>query len=223
MDRPRGRLRLDSPSRAGNDCLTPARDLSQHVESLTPGAGEPFAGVARRSLAWVLDVILVSVLIFAAVSAVGAVVGPTVRVHPEAAALEDVVAADLGMVVLDAVLATGLSAAYFVLPWALLGASPGQLALGLRVRDRAGGEGLPVGRALARWILLFPPFATVSALTAGTPVLGALVWSGAVAWYLILLLTTVRSDTRQGLHDRIAATVVRRRRAGSPYGALDVR
>jgi uncharacterized RDD family membrane protein YckC len=187
-----------------------------------PGAGEPFASLTRRSLAWVLDVVLVTLLIFVAVSLLGAVVGPTVRVHPEAATLEDVVQADLGMVVLDALLATGLSAAYFVLPWALLGGSPGQLVLGMRVRDHARGGTLPVGRALARWILLFPPFATVSALTAGMPVLGAAVWSAAVAWYLILLLTTARSETRQGLHDRIAATVVRRR-AGSAYGVVDVR
>ena len=214
--------RLDSPSRAGNDCRTAARDLSQQVESLAARGGEPFASVPRRSLAWVVDVILVTLVIFVAVSAVGAVVGPTVRIHPEAATLEDVVDADLGMVVLDAVLATGLSAAYFVLPWMLLGGSPGQLALGLRVRDRSGDD-LPIGRALARWILLFPPFATVSALTAGTPVLGTLIWSGAVVWYLVLLLTTALSDTNQGLHDRIAETVVFRRRAGSPYGALDVR
>lgn len=186
-------------------------------------AGEPFASLTRRSLAWVVDVILVTLLIFVAVSAMGAVLGPTVRVHPEAATLEDVVAADLGMVVLDAFLATGLSAAYFVIPWALLGGSPGQLALGIRVRDRGGGEGLPVGRALARWILLFPPFATVSALTAGLPTFGVLVWAAAVVWYLVLLLTTARSETRQGLHDRIAATVVRRRQAGSAYGAVHVR
>jgi uncharacterized RDD family membrane protein YckC len=193
------------------------------VEPLAAGAGEPFASVARRSLAWIVDVILVTLLIFVAVSAVGAVLEPTVSTHPEAATLEDVVAADLGRVVLDALLATGLSAAYFVIPWALSGGSPGQLALGLRVRAHEGGEALPVRRALARWILLFPPFATVSALTAGVPVVGALIWSGAVAWYFVLLLTTVRSDTKQGLHDRIAATVVLRRRAESAYGAVDAR
>lgn len=193
------------------------------MEPLAAGAGEPFASVARRSLAWIVDVILVTLLIFVAVSAVGAVLGPTVSTHPEAATLEDVVAADLGRVVLDALLATGLSAAYFVIPWALSGGSPGQLALGLRVRAHEGGEALPVGRALARWILLFPPFATVSALTAGMPVLGVLIWSAAVVWYLVLLLTTARSETKQGLHDRIAATVVLRQRAQSAYGAVDVR
>jgi uncharacterized RDD family membrane protein YckC len=212
--------RLDSPRRPGNDCRTATRDVSQQVESqaLAPGAGEPYASLTRRFLAWVLDVVVVTLLIFVAVSLLDAVVGPTVSIHPEAATLEDVVQADLGMVVLDAVVATGLSAAFFVLPWALLGGSPGQLALGMRVQDHAGGGTLPVGRALARWILLFPPFATVSALTAGQPVLGVLVWSAAVAWYLVLLLTTARSETRQGLHDRIAATVVRRQ-----AGAVDVR
>lgn len=179
---------------------------------------EPLASLPRRSLAWVLDVVLVTLLIFVAVSILDAVVGPTVTLHPEAATLEDVLQADLGRVVLDAVLATCVSAAYFVLPWTLLGASPGQLALGVRVRDRAGGRTVPVGRALARWILLFPPFATVSALTAGQPALGVLVWSAAAAWYLVLLLTTARSVSKQGLHDRIAATVVRRR-----AGAVDAR
>ncbi|MGH3037020.1 MAG: RDD family protein [Gaiellaceae bacterium] len=187
-------------------------------QALAPGAAEPIASLPRRSLAWILDVVLVTLLIFVAVSILDAVVGPTVSIHPEAATLEDVVQADLGMVVLDAVLATAVSAAYFVLPWVLLGASPGQLALGMRVRAGGGGGPVPLGRALARWILLFPPFATVSALTAGQPVLGVLVWSAAVAWYLVLLLTTARSASRQGLHDRVAATVVRRR-----VGAVDVR
>ena len=96
------------------------------------------------------------------------------------------------------------------------------MLFGCEFESDAGCEALPVWRAIARWILLFPPFATVSALTAGMPVFGAVVWSAAVAWYLILLLTTARSATRQGLHDRVAATVVRRR-AGSAYGAVDVR
>jgi hypothetical protein len=130
---------------------------------------------------------------------------------------------DLGRIALDALLATGLSAAYFVLSWALLDGSPGQLALRMRVRDREGGDTLSMGRALARWILLFPPFATASALTAGMPRLGVLIWASAVVWYLILLLTAARSEMKQGLHDRIAASVVRMRRAEAAYGIVDVR
>jgi uncharacterized RDD family membrane protein YckC len=200
-----------------------SRGHAQTKPALAPRAAEPFASVTRRSLAWVIDVAVVIVLIFVAVSVLSAIAGPAVRVHPEAAALEDVVAADRGRVVRDALLATGLSAAYFVIPWALLGGSPGQLALRIRVRAHDGGDRLSVGRALARWVLLFPPFATVSALTAGEPRLGALIWASAVVWYLVLLLTTARSDTNQGLHDRIAASVVRKRRPEAAYGVVDVR
>lgn len=185
-------------------------------------AGEPFASITRRFLAWVIDVVVVTLLIFVGVSLMGAILGPAVRIHLEAATLEDVVKADLGRIALDALLATGLSAAYFVLSWALLDGSPGQLALRMRVRDREG-DTLSMGRALARWILLFPPFAAASALTAGMPRLGVLIWASAVVWYLILLLTAARSEMKQGLHDRIAASVVRMRRAEAAYGIVDVR
>jgi RDD family len=166
---------------------------------------------------------VVTVLIFVGVAVVDAVFGPTVRMHPEATALEDVLAADSGRVVLNAVLATALSVSYFVVPWVLLGGSPAQLALRMRVRDRTDEQTLSLGRALARWILLFPPFATVSALTAGLPLVGALVWAAAVVWYLLLLLTTALSDTNQGLHDRIAGSVVRMRSGEAAYQAAHVR
>ena len=179
-----------------------------------PG-GDPFAGIFRRFAACVIDIVVVTLLIFVAVSVVGEVVGPTVRFHPEAAMLSDTVAVDTGMVVVNALVATGLSAAYFVVPWAVLGGSPGQLALRMRVCRDAGSETLTVGRAFARWIFLFPPFATVSALTAGVSLLGWLVWGGAAAWYFVLLLTTAGSATKQGLHDRLARSVVCKRRVAT--------
>jgi hypothetical protein len=196
---------------------------SESHSVLTAPAGEPFASVPRRSLAWIVDVVLVTALIFVEVAVVDAVFGPTVRMHPEATALEDVLAADSGRVVLNAVLATALSVSYFVVPWVLLGGSPAQLALRMRVRDHTDEQTLSLGRALARWILLFPPFATVSALTAGMPLVGALVWGAAVVWYLLLLLTTARSDTNQGLHDRIARSVVRKLSRQAAYRAAHVR
>lgn len=188
-----------------------------------PSAVEPAASITRRSLAWILDVLVVTVVIFLGVSAVDELVGPAVTFHLEAAELPGVVTVDKGVVVVEAVVATVLSAVYFVVPWALFRGSPGQLALRMRVRDEAGGEGLTVGRWLIRWLLLFPPFATVSALTAGVPVFGWLVWGGAFAWYLVLLLTVVRSETNRGFHDRVAGSVVRQRRAPAAHGAVGVR
>jgi hypothetical protein len=183
---------------------TPAPELA---------AEEPLATISRRLLAWAVDVVLVTVLVFVGVSLVDAVLGPAVSFRPEAAALRDTVAVDKGVVAANALFATGLSAAYFVVPWALWGGSPAQLALRLRVRGEAGGDSLPVGRAITRWVLLFPPFATVSALAAGVPLLGWFVWAGALVWYLVLLLTAARSETNRGLHDRLAGSVVYKSRA----------
>jgi hypothetical protein len=187
-----------------------------------PSAGEPAASITRRSLAWIFDVVVVTVVIFLGVSVVDGLAGPAVTFRLDAAELPDVVTVDKVVVVLEALVATALSAGYFVIPWALLGGSLGQLALRMRVRDEAGGEGLTVGQSLIRWLLLFPPFATVSALTTGVPLLGWLVWGGALVWYLVLLLTAVRSKTNQGFHDRIVRSVVYQRRPQTAHGAAGV-
>jgi hypothetical protein len=184
---------------SGQVLATPAPELA---------AEEPLATISRRLLAWAVDVVLVTALVFVGVSLVDAVLGPAVSSRPEAAALRDTVAVDKGVVAANALIATGLSAAYFVVSWTRWGGAPAQLALRLRVRGEAGGDPLPVGRAITRWVLLFPPFATVSALAAGVPVLGWFVWGGALVWYLVLLLTVARSETNRGLHDRLSGSVV---------------
>lgn len=189
---------------SGEALATPAPELA---------ADEPLAAISRRLLAWTADVVLVSVLVFVGVSIVDAALGPAVSFHPEAAALRDTVAVDKGVVAANALIATALSAAYFVVPWALWGGSPAQLALRLRVRGDGDGDPLPVRRAVTRWVLLFPPFATVSALAAGVPLLGWFVWGSALAWYLVLLVTAARSETNRGLHDRLAGSVVYKSRA----------
>ena len=178
-------------------------------------AVEPLATISRRLLAWTVDVALVTLLVFAGVSVLDAVLGAAVSFHPEAAALRDTVAVDKGVAAANALVATSLSAAYFVVPWALWGGSPAQLAFRLRVRGDANGHSLPVRRALARWVLLFPPFATVSALATGVPLVAWLAWGGALVWYLVLLLTAARSGTNRGLHDHLAGSVVRKSRAAA--------
>jgi hypothetical protein len=176
------------------------------------GAGESFAGTFRRLLALLIDLLAVTALVFVAVSLIDAAIGPTVEIRPDAATLPATVSVDRAMLVLDAVVATGLSAAYFVAPWTLVGASLGQRALRIRVRRAGTDETLPVGRATARWLLLFPPVATVSSFTTGVPLLGWFLWGGAAMWWAILFLTTMGSVTRRGLHDQLAGSVVSRRR-----------
>jgi RDD family len=177
-----------------------------------PGVGESVAGTFRRFLAWMIDLLAVTALVFVVVSLIDAAIGPTVEIRPDAATLPATVSVDRARLVLDAVVATGLSAAYFVAPWTLVGASLGQLALRIRVRRAGSDKTLPVGRATARWLLLFPPVATLSTFTTGAPLLGWFLWGGAALWWAILFLTTVGSVTRQGLHDQLAGSVVSKRR-----------
>jgi len=167
--------------------------------------------LSKRIVAWVIDAAAITLLVVAVMLVAGAAFGPTVEFRPDAPALADAIAIDTPMLVLDAVLTTAVSAAYVVIPWAALGASPGQLLLRLRVEDERDGSPLTVGSAVKRWLLVFPPFATVAAFVAGTPPLATLVWAAAVVWYVLLLITTTLSETSQGVHDRLIRDVVRSR------------
>jgi hypothetical protein len=98
-------------------------ESSVHGARDAPGDA-PFAGIWRRSLAWLVDVVAVSALVFVGVSIGDAVLEPTVRFRPEATTLRDVLSADEGRVLVNAALGTALSAGYFVVTWVLLGGSP---------------------------------------------------------------------------------------------------
>lgn len=193
----------------------------RHLDELSsdsrpvPAIDETFASLPRRSLAWTVDVVLVTALILAAGGIVDAIVGPAVQIRQDAETLQDVMTAAPRRVVLHAIIGTVLSAAYFAVSWVVVGASPGQLAFRLRVAKRGGVAKLTLGGALARWLLLFPPFATVSALTPSMPSLTGVMWASAVVWYFLLLLTTARSDSKQGLHDQVARSIVYTRRSAT--------
>ncbi|MGH8909147.1 MAG: RDD family protein [Egibacteraceae bacterium] len=163
------------------------------------------AGVSKRLVAWVLDVMLIIVLIYMTSTVILATLGPTVRVSPETGGAEAVPL----MVAVNAFGATAVSASYCVVSWRVLRASPVQRLFGLQVCGAAERDALGWGKALARWILLFPPFGVLAALSARSPVLGSLLWGSAPVWYLLLFVSTVRSPTRQGLHDRAAGSLVR--------------
>ncbi|MGH2770190.1 MAG: RDD family protein, partial [Actinomycetota bacterium] len=146
----------------------------------------------RRLAAWVIDVAIVVTLVFAGSVLVRASVGPAVRFSSDSAAV------DASRVALNALVGTGLSGTYFVGSWVALGASLGQLALGLAVRNEANGAKLALGRAIARWILLFPPLGTLGALTPDLPGIGAFLWASLLPWYAALFLTTAASAKKQG-------------------------
>ena len=127
----------------------------------------------------------------------------------------------------------GLNVAYATVSWARFRGLPGQRLMSLQVGSAATGSNLSLGRALVRSIVavgipigafggfLVTVFAMIAAVPwsdlrdpqAGGP---ADAWSGiltliilfAVAWPLMLLIWTAASPTRQGLHDRLAGSLV---------------
>jgi choline dehydrogenase-like flavoprotein len=141
----------------------------------------------------VLDVLLVVVLVLFGARVVELLLGSAVEFSSHGGEVD----IDMSIVLANALVATGISASYFVLSWHLFRASPGQRILGLRLCQAADGEALSWRMALVRWFLLFPPFVLL-ALIAGSPVMSVLIWGCAPVWYLVLLVTTVRDPIRRG-------------------------
>jgi RDD family len=172
--------------------------------------------VMKRCIAWALDVLAVMVLITSTATLIVTALGPTVRVSSPAGSAE----VDTLMLAVNALVATAINASYFVISWRVLRASPAQRLFHLRVYSFAGEDALSWGKAVIRWLLLFPPFGVLVALSASMPILGALIWSSAPIWYLVLLVTTLRDAGGQGLHDHLSGSVVRTSR--NPLASADV-
>ncbi|CAN5148888.1 hypothetical protein BH20ACT13_BH20ACT13_10750 [soil metagenome] len=183
-----------------------------------------YADVPNRVVALLVDAVLLTLLIFAGTVIVALVVGPAVEFDPAAENVGEAVTIQRGVAVVDALLNLMLSAAYFVGSWRFLGGSPGQRWLGMTVVDDRGGDRVSARRALARWALLGAPFGAGALLTAAVASSAvALAVNVAVAvWYFVLLVTVARSPTRQGVHDRVAHTVVAKEARQVPWSGRTV-
>ena len=124
--------------------------------------------------------------------------------------------------VLTFLISTTAGLAYFALCWWRFAATPGQRALGLRVVDAETMTRVGLDQAVIRWsFLVFLPDA-VRALGATTGA-AALATLASSAYLVVLLKTTVGGPEHQGLHDRLAGTVVLTRApADAPVQSLKV-
>ena len=171
--------------------------------------GRYYADVPNRAVALLIDLILLTVAAFVTATVVSVLVGPAVEFNTSAGTVGDAVTLDRGIATVDAVLSLLISAVYFAGTWVVVGASPGQRLLGMRVGAQTDGAALTARQALARWALLGAPFGVSAVLTTAFSGLGHTIFDLAVAaWYAVLLVTTSRSPTKQGLHDRVAGSVV---------------
>ncbi len=161
-----------------------------------PGApGFVFASVAARLVAYVVDALIVGTAGAAVAIALGL----------------SQVSADTGYMTFEspAVIVTFvlLGFAYFVIFWSGgRRATLGQRMLDIQVGNAFDGRPLTVVQAVRRWV----GYGSVLSLLAIIPRLSGLASLLSLAWVVVLLATTARSPTKQGLHDRFAnAALVR--------------
>jgi uncharacterized RDD family membrane protein YckC len=143
------------------------------------------AGFISRAIAFVLDIVVMTVAVLAAVALLQALLGFFTlygligqRVVQSSPFREIVV-------VVTALIGVGVAVGYPVVFWVLLGQTPGKLLMGVRIA-RTNGKPLTIGRALLRYLGYW-----LSAIPLG---LGFF-------WVLV-------DDQRQGWHDKLADTYV---------------
>ena len=183
----------DQPGASGPEVAwapPPPSTQERHV----PGApGFVFASTSRRFVAWVIDNILLTIAV--AVLAGVAAVALSIDTQRDTNALTAVFS----------VIYVAVSFVYFVLFWtSKRPATPGMRALKIQIGTAFDGRPLAFGPAILRWALLGYPLS----LSYLVPSIAGPVALLALVWYIVLLLTTIASDTKQGLHDQAARTAV---------------
>ncbi|HEY1389134.1 MAG TPA: RDD family protein [Ktedonobacterales bacterium] len=155
------------------------------IQASHPHTTHAHAGFISRAIAFVLDLVVMSVAVLAAVALLQALLGFFTlygligqRVVQSSPFREIVV-------VVTALIGVGVAVGYPVVFWVLLGQTPGKLLMGVRIA-RTNGQRLTIGRALLRYLGYW-----LSAIPLG---LGFF-------WVLV-------DDQRQGWHDKLADTYV---------------
>jgi uncharacterized RDD family membrane protein YckC len=147
-----------------------------------------YAGALPRFLAYWLDGILVGIV----AGLVGGIVGAAAG-NSGAAALT------------GAIIGIGVSLLYFLGFWTSSGrATPGMRLFNLQIGAAGDGRTLSMGQAAIRWVALGSWIQGFALL----PGLGGLLGLVSLAWAVALLVTTVTSPTKQGIHDRLADSAI---------------
>jgi hypothetical protein len=165
-----------------------------------------FADAPNRVIGFLVDTIILTILSLAGAVVISAAQGPVVTID---LAADPPVSVDRGLALANAAFGTVISAVYFIGTWRRLRGSPGHRALHMQIGAEVDGSAVTYGQGVVRWLFIGLPLGVEASLTALLSGLADLLLLLALlAWYLLLLVSTARSPTKQGLHDRLAHTVV---------------
>lgn len=158
------------------------------LREIAPGLS--FSGTGARFAALLVDLIIVGI----AGSLLASVLGLRAGLVP-----------DSTYAFIDGVISTLISALYFIGFWSGgRRATPGQMLFNIQVGHAFDGAGLDIGGAARRWLGFGFFLSLFSVTTAASGVVGLVQF----VWWLVLLITTISSPTKQGMHDRFAETAV---------------
>ena len=174
--------------------------------------GFVIAGVGSRFVAWLIDITLVAwlpaLLTFAVIDWRSLIDEAMRQYQRDPSGSLNGTAMTLPITtefILATVIGLGIQYLYFVGFWtSRWRATPGMVGLKLRVVDAATGGPLTIVQATKRWIALGWPLSLLTLI----PALQAIGGYISLAVYVVLFLTTVTNDRKQGLHDRFASSLV---------------
>jgi uncharacterized RDD family membrane protein YckC len=173
-----------------------------------PGpAGLYYADVPNRSIAYIIDAIILAITNLIVGAILGAIGLNAFTIDPNATTISGLLTYNPIVGLIQALIFTAISGGYFIYTWTTMRGSVGQKVLGMQVGNAADGKTLTTEQAVKRWLALGAPFGIAQALNP-LPGLGILLGLAAFIWFIALLVTTAQSPTKQGLHDRYAHTVV---------------
>jgi uncharacterized RDD family membrane protein YckC len=154
-----------------------------------------FADTPSRATAYILDT-----LVFTAINSVSASIfglySFTVPNFPDRSAF-----------VATTLVGFAFLFAYFVWFWSGgRRATPGQRVFGIQVGNAFDGQPLTLRQAVKRWLGFGMPIGLFALLPFAVVGIGAIIIGS--LWSLLLLASTIASETKQGLHDRFAGSAL---------------
>ena len=198
-----------APESPGSSCQWSAPPPP--AQPVAGASGFVYADVPNRSIAYIVDLIILFIINIIVSIVIGAILGPATKIsiNSNATDFNNLVNADVNYatVLVTALVSTAINGVYFIWTWVNQRGSLGQKLLSMQVGNEGDGKTLTMNQAVTRWIFLGAPFGIAGALNP-IPALGILIGLAALAWFIALLVTTAQSPTKQGLHDRYAHTMV---------------
>lgn len=182
--------------------------LSANLMDRRPVAGPAgfyYADVPNRAIAYIIDAIIVGIVGIVISVIIYAIVGPATVLSISSSGIGSSV--NIVPLLIVTLVGLAINAGYFIYTWVYMRGTIGMKALGMQIGNETDGATITMNQAITRWILLGAPF-TLAQLLNPWPGLGLLISLAGFVWFIVLLVTTAQSPTKQGIHDRYAKTMV---------------